>query len=178
MKTLILMRHAKSSWSALGLDDHDRPLNKRGRASAPVMARWLADNGIQPDHALCSTAQRVRETYGLMREEVPELPEPAFDEALYHALPEFLNGALRRLPPDCGTAMLVAHEPGLSSFVERLGGPDAPANCRRAYGHFPTAAMAVLRAEIERWDDLTPAATKFEDFALPRELMDRPDFPA
>ncbi len=113
-----------------------------------------------------------------MRKAVPDLPEPDFEEALYHALPEFMHDALRRLPSDCGTALLIAHEPGLSSYVQQLGGPDAPAHCQRAYSHFPTAAVAVLRAVIDRWEDLTPAETTFEDFAVPRELVERPEFRA
>lgn len=169
MKTLILMRHAKSSWSEPGLDDHDRPLNKRGRKAAPVMARWLAAQGLRPDLVLCSTAERARQTYALMRDAVPDLPEPSYDETLYHAMPELLHGALMRLPQSCGTALLVGHEPGLSAYAQQLGGPDAPGKCQRAYAHFPTGAMAVFTAQIEAWANLSSANVSFEDFAVPRE---------
>jgi phosphohistidine phosphatase len=62
-RTLILIRHTKSDWDDSGLDDHDRPLNDRGRLSAPRIGAWLAEQGFEPDAVLCSTARRTRETW-------------------------------------------------------------------------------------------------------------------
>lgn len=170
MKTLILMRHAKSSWSTPGLSDHDRPLNKRGRKAAPVMAAWLAMHGLVPDTVICSTALRVRETFEAMHAELPELPEPTFHRALYHADPGVLNAHFRGLPNSSNIAMAIAHEPGLSSYAQALGGAEAPAACRRAYVHYPTSAIAVFKARVDTWDALDGPATDFVDFAVPREV--------
>jgi phosphohistidine phosphatase len=171
MKTLILMRHAKSSWADPGAGDHDRSLNKRGRAAAPVMALWLQEHGLRPDVVLCSSARRTRETAALMREAVPSLPEPEVSDALYHASPRALRAHLTRLPADCGCALLIAHEPGLGLFLRMLGGDDAPSGLLHAYGHYPTSAMAILKADIADWARLAPDTTEFTDFVMPRELM-------
>ena len=170
MKCAILMRHAKSSWSSPGMDDHARPLNKRGRTAAPMMAAWLRAQGIAPDSVLGSTAERVRETIGLMADANPDLPSPEFRDALYHAGTVTLHQTLRGLPAACATVLLVAHEPGLSAYVEQMGGPEAPPECQRAYGHFPTAAMAILWADVADWAGWTSAATQFSQFVVPREL--------
>ena len=172
MKTLILMRHAKSSWADPGIDDRDRPLNKRGRSAAPVMARWLEMRGLRPGRVLCSSSRRTRETAALMRETVPWLPEPEVSGALYHAGPGTLLEHLRRLPGGCDSVLVIGHEPGLGALLRMLGGRTAAPECRRAYGHFPTAAMAVLEADIGDWRDLGADRVEFVAFAVPRELME------
>ena len=172
MKTLILMRHAKSSWAEPGMGDHDRQLNKRGRLAAPVMADWLDQQGLRPDHVLCSSARRTRETMELMREAVPSLPQPDAFETLYHAGPGALKQHLKRLPRDCDCALLIGHEPGLSTFLRAFGGSTAAPDCRRAYDHLPTAAMAVLEADIGDWGELGADGTEFVAFVTPRELME------
>jgi phosphohistidine phosphatase len=172
MKTLILMRHAKSGWAEKGMGDHDRRLNKRGRLAAPVMAHWLDRQGYRPDHVLCSSALRTRETVELMREAVPSMPRPEVLETLYHAGPGSLKQHLARLPGTCGCALLVGHEPGLSTFLRTLGGSNAPPECRRAYDHLPTAAIAVLEADIGDWGELGADGTEFAAFVTPQELME------
>ncbi len=174
MKTLILMRHAKSGWADPGMDDHDRSLNKRGRSAAPVMAHWLAARGLRPGRVLCSPSRRTRETAALMRDAAPWLPEPELPAALYHAGPGTLLEHLRRLAKDCDSALVIAHEPGLGALLRMLGGRTAAPECRRAYGHFPTAAMAVLEADIGDWRDLGADRVEFVAFAVPRELMENP----
>ncbi len=146
MKTLILMRHAKSGWAEPGMDDHDRALNQRGRSAVPVMAHWLAARGPQP-----------------------ELPA-----ALYHAGPGTLLEHLRRLARGCDSALVIAHEPGLGALLRMFGGRTAAPERRRAYSHFPTAAMAVLEADIGDWRDFGADRVAFVAFAVPRELMENP----
>ena len=174
MKTLILMRHAKSGWADPRMGDHDRRLNKRGRAAAAVMARWLETRGLRPDRVLCSSARRTCETAALMREAVPSLPEPEAWGALYHATPGALRQHLTRLPEGCGCALIIGHEPGLSSFLQQLGGRRAVPDCERAYSHFPTAAMAVLEADIGEWPEFGTNTAEFVAFDAPRELLEIP----
>lgn len=172
MKKIILLRHAKSSWDDPSLDDHDRPLNNRGRSAAPVIANWLAHRKHGVDLILCSSAVRTRETVARMRNAVPDLPEPLIEHGLYHASPEMLRERLRALPSDCGAVMLVGHQPGLSSLARQLADGTENRRCRRAYEHFPTAAAAVLELDIGAWTDLSYGAARFVDFAKPRELME------
>ncbi len=174
MKTLILMRHAKAGWASPGMDDHDRALNKRGRSAATVMARWLEARGLRPGKVLCSPSRRTCETAELMRDAVPWLPEPELPAALYHAGPGTLLEHLRRLPKGGDSVLVIGHEPGLSALLRMLGGRAAAPECRRAYGHFPTAAIAVLEADIGDWRDFGADRVEFTAFAVPRELMEIP----
>ena len=174
MKTLILMRHARSSWAAPGMDDHDRALNKRGRSAAPVMAQWLEARGLRPGTVLCSPSRRTCETTELMRDAVAWLPKPELPAALYHAGPGTLLEYLRRVPKGCDSVLVIGHEPGLSALLRMLYGRAAAPGCRRAYGHFPTAAIAVLVADIGDWRDLGADRVAFVAFAAPRELMENP----
>ena len=172
MKKVILLRHAKSSWSDPTLDDHDRPLNGRGKAAAPVIGAWLAHRKHIPDTVLCSSSERTKQTVRRMKGALPGLPEPEVDPALYHASPTTMRDRLAQLPEDCDTVMLVGHQPGLGALVRKLANGREQRRCKRAYEHFPTAAAAVLEVDVDAWSDLDFAQARFVDFAKPRELMD------
>lgn len=172
MKKVILLRHAKSSWDDPATDDHDRPLNKRGKAAVPLIGGWLAHRQHLPDTVLCSSSTRTRETVSRMRSALPRLPEPVIEHELYHASPCAMRDRLARLPPDCETVMLVGHNPGLGSLVRKMSDGREKRRCRRAFEHFPTAAAAVLELDLDDWSKLDFARARFVDFAMPRELMD------
>lgn len=171
MKTLILMRHAKSSWKDAGLADHDRPLSGRGRRSAPVMAGWLRGRGHLPQRILCSSSERTRETVARMRATWPVLPEPVIRPALYHAETPALLAEIKGLSDDIRLAMIVGHEPGLGELTQSLAGPGAPEGCARAFSHFPTAAVAIFEIDGD-WETVRTGAAQFVAFAVPRDLMD------
>ena len=167
MKKLILLRHAKSSWKHPGLSDHDRPLNKRGRAAAPVMAHWLRDQGHLPDAILCSSSKRTQETVERMRGAVPEIPEPLMIRDLYHAAPATIMRKLRTFDdPDADALMVVAHEPGTGALARQLAGSRAD-----QIDAFPTAAAAVFLLDIVDWGDASSDRARLIAFAKPRELM-------
>jgi len=172
MKTVILLRHAKSSWTDPNLDDHDRPLSKRGKAAAPVIAQWLAHRAHLPDTVLCSSSRRTRQTVKRMAKVLPALPEPVIDADLYHAAPDRMLECLARLPESCESVLLVGHQPGLSAFARRLANGDVRPRCQRAFEHFPTAAAAVLEFDIDRWSALSYRSARFVDFAKPKEIDD------
>lgn len=172
MKKVILLRHAKSSWDDPALDDHDRPLNGRGKAAAPVIGAWLADRKHLPDKVLCSSSKRTQQTVRRMQTSVPDLPEPEVDPKLYHASPCDMRERLAQLPVDVDTVMVVGHNPGLGALVRKLSDGHEARRCKRAFEHFPTAAAAVLEVDVEDWKDLDFATARFVDFAKPRELMD------
>lgn len=172
MKKVILLRHAKSSWHNPMLGDHDRPLNGRGQAAAPVIGAWLAYRKHLPDYVLSSSAVRTLETVKGLRKSMPRLPEPVIERGLYHAAPCDMRDRLCALPTSVRTVMLVGHQPGLSALTRKLADGHENRRCRRAYEHFPTAAAAVLEVDIDDWADLEFASARFIDFAKPRELMD------
>ncbi|MEM6943341.1 MAG: histidine phosphatase family protein [Pseudomonadota bacterium] len=171
MKTVILLRHAKSSWNDPDLDDHERPLNRRGKAAAPAIARWLGRNGYQADRVLCSTSKRTRQTLKRMRPVLPDLPEAVVEPKLYHAAPGVMFEILAQQPDDAQCVLVIGHQPGLSAFARHLVNGRIRPGCARAFEHFPTAAAAVLKLPVERWRALSPHSAEFVDFAVPRALM-------
>lgn len=162
MKTLLLLRHAKSSWKDESLPDHERPLNKRGKKAAPLMGRLLRNEGLVPDLVLSSTAMRARRTAEHVMEAAElEGPLRLIDE-IYLATAGTLLDVAARLPSDqVRRLLLVGHNPGMEDLVAMLSGhPRA----------FPTAALAVFDLEIEHWHDLGPGVGAHErGLWLPRE---------
>ena len=145
MKTLLLMRHAKSSWNHPNLSDHQRPINKRGRRDAPRMGAFLKEQGIEVDTILCSTAQRTRETLSLFLKEFTFKNEVQFFDALYHADLRDYIGELAKLPTEIESAMIIGHNPTMSYALDFF--------CDE-YVHFPTAAIARIAFKIGAWDKL------------------------
>ena len=163
--TLILMRHAKSAWDNPALDDFDRPLNSRGRASALAIGRWLNHCGHLPDEVVVSGARRTVETWSRMASELPATATMRSDPALYHASPETMLGVLRQaISP---TTMMIGHNPGLADFAGRLARAPYPHD---RFGDFPTAATAVISFDTSSWSEVGWASGDVTDFATPREL--------
>lgn len=167
MRRVILLRHAKSSWADPDQEDHDRPLNRRGRLAAPLIGAWLREMGAVPDLVLCSSAARAIETWERSGLEGALKVAPK----LYHADPATMLEALRAAPDDARRVMLVGHEPGIGNFARKLSGPDAPSGCRRAFEKFPTAAAAILDLDLAHWADAGWSGARFTAFGMPRELV-------
>ncbi|MDQ6992071.1 MAG: histidine phosphatase family protein [Mariprofundus sp.] len=144
MKTLILIRHAKSGWDDLSASDYDRTLNSRGKGDAPKMGLTLNQRQLVPDLFLSSTAERARMSTTLMLEAMPyPLEKVAWRRELYLATTSKLMQTIRTVPDVVNTLALLAHNPGISDLAERLSG--------RAIGNMPTASVVLLTAEIESW---------------------------
>lgn len=149
MKTLLVLRHAKSSWSDQGLSDHARPLNERGRRDAPRMGRLLRDEGVMPDLVVSSDAVRARLTAEAVARAAGYAGEIVLDPRLYGASPRDIVGVLRAIEDAARTVLIVGHNPGLEELVSQLTGEPQ---------EFPTAALARIALPIEEWRDLTLAA--------------------
>ena len=146
MKTLLLVRHAKSSWEQSGVTDHDRPLNHRGRRDAPDMGRRLAERGVAPDVILSSTALRARTTAELMAAALGfGADRIVADERLYGASDDEVLGVIRELGDDVGSAMVVGHNPETASLAHRFSDE---------IGEMPTCAVAEFTFDIDAWRDL------------------------
>ncbi len=171
MLTLLLLRHAKSSWDDLSLDDFDRPLNKRGTKAAPMIGQHLVKHALIPDLVLCSTAVRTRATLTLVMNEFKDAtPSVIYDDALYLADAQTILDKIRAIKGYPAVVMLVGHNPGLHAIALELirNGPREP--LRTLAMQFPTAALAHITFEAERWSRIAPARGELVDFVLPRKL--------
>ncbi len=170
LKTLLLFRHAKSSWDSPGLKDHDRPLAKRGWRAAPMMATRLAELDLPPDRVLCSTALRTRQTFDCLADVFETPPPVRFERELYAADPATLLEHLHRLDDAVDSAMLIGHNPGLEELAEFLAGSGDADALARMRTKFPTAAVAHLEFEVGHWSEIKAGAGRLVSFARPRDL--------
>ncbi len=171
MKTLILMRHAKSAWDAGDLPDHDRPLSDRGRSAAPAMGRWLKQNKLKPDLILCSTATRAKETLSLVHPFLPEKAKTEFLEGLYMALPREILATIAKVGSDkTETLLLIGHNPGIGSLAHWLSGDGDAKTLARMQEKFPTGAVAVIDVNVETWRELDGEQGSLRHFVCPRDL--------
>ncbi|MEW9919803.1 histidine phosphatase family protein [Marimonas sp. MJW-29] len=162
MKRLILMRHAKSDWSGSG-QDHDRPLNPRGRRSAGAMGDWLREQGLLPDEVLSSSSMRTRET--LVRLNLPEETPTTFTRDLYLAPHHDILRTLRRATGK--TVLMLGHNPGIGWFAREIvaHAPDHP-----QFDQYPTCATLVAEFDIDDWRDADWGKADARHFVVPREL--------
>lgn len=171
MTSLLLLRHAKSSWEDRALADFDRPLSPRGEKAAPRMGREMARRGWQPDLALVSPAARTRQTWQLVATELRRQPAVRFPETLYAATAQDILAVLRQSSAD--TILVVGHNPGLETLALTLADHRSNRAARaRIMEKFPTAALACFAFDGE-WSALTTAT--LEDFLRPGDLEDRPE---
>jgi phosphohistidine phosphatase len=145
MKTLLLLRHAKSSWKQPELADHDRPLNKRGKQTAPLMGALLLDEDLIPDHILCSSAVRTHNTALLVAKACTYVGEIKQTRKLYLAEPEDYIEVLRQVAEKHARLLVVGHNPGLEALIETLTGEAMV---------MPTSALAYVELSLKRWSDL------------------------
>lgn len=147
MKTLIITRHAKSSWNNNTLSDFQRPLNKRGIRDAPLMADRLRNRSQTPELVLSSTAARAIETTALFMSTLGLGKESLLTtDTIYEAPLSALEQAVSSLPTHISVAMMVGHNPGVSSLGDFL--------CSRSNLQMPTCAMACFELDVERWEDV------------------------
>ncbi len=163
MRTLLVLRHAKSSWKDAGLADHDRPLNKRGEKNAPAMGKLIKREGLTPQWIASSTALRARKTAEAAAKGSGYSGKIHYEEELYLAQPPDILGVLQRTVPDSATRILiVGHNPGLEELVGTLTVQREP---------FPTGALAQIELSIESWNELTGAPKgKLIQLWRPRDL--------
>lgn len=145
MKTLYLMRHAKSSWKDSHLKDHERPLKKRGRKDAAAMGELLSGKKRLPALIYSSTAERACETAGIVAETCGYIGEVHHDQMLYLAEPDTLVAFLHLVPDEVDCILVVGHNPGLEALTQVLSGKIVALS---------TAAVAHLQLPIEKWGEL------------------------
>ena len=172
MKTLTLLRHAKSSWADPGMSDFERPLNRRGQEAAKAMGREMRRLGLGFDSILSSPAARAVET--LERAETGyEAPLAAQrDERIYLAAPATLLAIVQGADDIAERLLLVGHNPGFEMLSTALIGDDDSAFRDDLEEKYPTGALAEIAFEIEHWQSVAPGTGRLVRFIRPRDLED------
>jgi phosphohistidine phosphatase len=170
MRTLYLLRHAKSDRGDPALSDIDRPLAPRGRRDAPAMAAYMRERDYRPDLILCSPATRTRETLALLQPVLGPDIRVDFDRKLYLGSPDLLLRRLRDVEETVPSVLVIGHNPGL----ERLAAALAPRGDRRALARmrekYPTCGLAIIHLHIDRWEQTDLGAGTLTDFMAPAGL--------
>lgn len=167
MKSLSLLRHAKSGWDAPVTRDFDRPLNARGRKAARTMGREIRRLDRHFDLIIASPATRVTETIAGLEEELGALA-PDYDERVYLASSETLLEIVRAASDSHRRLLIVGHNPGMEQLALLLAGSGELRD--RLAAKYPTAALAEISFDLARWRDVTAGAGRLERFLLPRDL--------
>lgn len=164
MKTLLLVRHAKSSWGDSNLMDRERPLNKRGKRDAPHMGRILWEKKFYPDLIVTSFADRAFDTAQLIAEQI-NYPQDKISqsEKLYHASIKDFMSVVKETNDDVNTLMVIGHNPGLTEFVNFI----SPANI----SNVPTCGVVCLEFNFDKWDSIINSRGILRFFEYPKKYF-------
>jgi phosphohistidine phosphatase len=164
MKTLLLVRHAKSSWENIGQDDRERPLNERGKKDAPEMGKRLKDKKIEIDLFVSSPAKRAFRTARIFAEAY-EVKKGDIEivEDLYHASSEGFNKVISALPAKFDSVALFSHNPGITEFANSLTSVQVD--------NIPTGAVFAVSADVDDWKNFKGAEKKFLFFDYPKNPL-------
>jgi len=171
MRTLYVLRHAKSGWDDPTLHDHDRPLDLRGERAALIMGRYMAQRRFVPDLVLCSTARRAQETRTLAATQWGAEPPVEVDRDLYLTGERMLLKRLARVPDDYRHVLLVAHNPDLHDLVVTLGRRGNEELLAGVAAKFPTAAFAAIKLPLVHWADIGGAVGTLVCYTVPKDLV-------
>ena len=153
MKTLYLLRHAKSSWHYSELDDFERPLNKRGRRDVHLMGKIISDKNIYPDLIISSPAVRAAFTARIISEMI-DYPEDhlLYHNMIYEATTSTLLNIIHNIDNQSGSLILVGHNPGLTLLINYLAD--------RSIDNLPTCGFYGIELAIKKWSDISEKCGK------------------
>ncbi|MBX2955581.1 MAG: histidine phosphatase family protein [Cyclobacteriaceae bacterium] len=163
MKTLILVRHAKSSWSEPGLNDFSRPLNERGKRDAPRMGKRFKEKALTPDRLISSSAKRAFDTCIIIAG-VIGFPEKNIitDKNLYHADEEQILSIVQDLKEPDDVIMMFGHNPGFTDFANRL--------MNIHIDNIPTCGMVACALPVDKWSHVNWGSGKLIFFDFPKQI--------
>ncbi len=162
MKTLILVRHAKSSWDYPHLSDFDRPLNKRGKRDTPRMADYLVKQGIQAEHFVSSPAKRAIVTAKTIWDQQLSMHSIIEDQRLYHASSSEILSVVREQETGVTTMMIFGHNPGFTDCANRLAST--------SIDNIPTCGVVGIRFEVNSWNEVNFGGGSRLFLLLPKTL--------
>jgi phosphohistidine phosphatase len=161
MKTLLLIRHAKSSWNDAALNDFDRPLNDRGKRDAPMMAERLSEKKIDIDALVSSPAKRAARTAKTFAEEFKiKKDDIIFKTELYMASADIFFEVIKKMDDHLNCVGIFSHNPGLTDFANEL--------TEVRVDNIPTCGIFAVKADIKHWADFKEAKKKFWFFDYPK----------
>jgi len=160
MKTLFLIRHAKSSWKDITLDDFDRPLNKRGKKNAPFMGELLKNQGIKPDIIYSSPAKRAKDTAKIIAQKIGYKDDIKFDSKIYESNLITLKNIIYSIENKHNIVFLFGHNPCLNIFVEDF--------CS-FYENIPTCGIVILEFNCDSWNQVSVDNCNLALFDYPKK---------
>jgi phosphohistidine phosphatase len=162
MKTIYLVRHAKSSWKYPSLDDFERPLNKRGRRNAPFMGGILKKLKVNPDLIMSSPANRAATTARIIADSIDyPLEEIQYDETIYASSEYDLVQVIQELDNSVNQAMLVSHNPALTDLANSIGDT--------SISNIPTCGVCCINLNISSWAKIGEQRGKLKFFEFPKK---------
>lgn len=168
MKTLYIIRHAKSSWDDTSLDDFDRPLNERGKKDAPRMAKRLNERSVTPDLMLSSPAKRALSTCRKIAEVLKYSEDKIKTEKnLYHASADGILKVIKDIKDKHEVVLLFGHNPGLTDFVNDFMEDD-----NHFIDNLPTCGVVCFRIDVDFWSSVRFGEGRFEFFDFPKSKSD------
>ncbi len=172
MKTIILLRHAKSSWDEAGTPDFERPLSPRGKRACAAVRTALGRLGAAPELVLCSLARRTQETLRRIAPALAGGPDVIVERRLYLASAKKLLERLQALEAEPDSVLLLGHNPGLQRLAVELAGRGEAAALKRLAAKFPTAALAELSFPGKSWRELEPGSAELVSLWSPKDDED------
>lgn len=163
MKTLLLLRHAKSSWKDTGLQDFDRPLNGRGKKAAEMIGRFIRKKRVAPDLLLSSPAVRARETIETVIKAAKLASELRYDQRIYEAGPLRLLEVVSQIEDERSTVLLVGHNPGMEELLRLL------TDCVE---HMATGTLAKIDLKADKWSKVLEQKGSLDWIVKPKELAE------
>ncbi|MCK5110576.1 MAG: histidine phosphatase family protein [Arcobacteraceae bacterium] len=159
MKTLYIIRHAKSSWKDLTLNDFDRPLNKRGKLNAPLMGDILKDKNIVPNMIISSPAKRAKTTAKIIADKINFSKSIIFDKNIYEASIHNLHRIITKVDDENNILFLFGHNPSLNMLVESFVDFDE---------NIPTCGVVEIEFNCDKWMDISQKNAKLISFDYPK----------
>ncbi len=171
MFELYVMRHAKSSWEDLNIDDFERPLNKRGKKSAKKICEFFVKKKYKFDFALISSATRTRSTFEILSKDIPEPKTIEYSKSLYLADQYAIINKIKKISSNHKSILLINHEPTVKNLVRYLTKNHETNNFKLMDYKFPTAAFAKIKFDIKSWDEIEKKGM-LKEFIRPKDLQD------
>lgn len=162
MKKLYIIRHAKSSWKDLMLNDFERPLNKRGENDAPFMGKLLKEKDVFPDAILSSPALRAKTTAQKIAQEINFSKEIIYDRKIYEASVQTLKSVVKSIDDKYSTVFLFGHNPGLKMLAKSIVGFE---------GNIPTCGIVEVEFDCKKWSDISSKNAKMISFEYPKKYL-------
>lgn len=171
MLSLLLLRHAKSSWDDSALDDFDRPLNSRGLKTAPLIGQWMMDRRLIPRLIICSGSRRTRETLGLVLPFMRGDQDIRIEDGIYNADGAHdLLGRLHSIGKEADPVMIIGHNPAMQDLVLTLSGSGDPDDLQQVATKFPTASLAEIQFTATDWAKVAAGDGTLKSLMMPRRI--------